>query len=184
MISETIIGPRNWPKDTKPEMLDWISLVRQEPPHGGDLWLPQPTVTPLNESKGIYFLEHDHGIMLPPISKKMAGKFMLIQGSRNPDRAYKSDGASIPWLLRPLVGDPWSPDNVASCAGGHDPAYETEFFTRSEADELLYWLKIANGDSLAEAREYWIGVRAGGWWPWMHHTKASIAEARKFVRIL
>lgn len=84
--------------------------------------------------------------------------------------AIDSDGCSV---VNRLYGRMKSPSLL--CCLQHDLEYhdaktvEGEPVTRRQADQRLRrciqeWSKLGRWSPLAFAR--WLGVRAGGWWPW------------------
>lgn len=86
-------------------------------------------------------------------------------------RGYVWDGASIPGLVRPFMGEPFV--GAHRDAGLlHDYLYETCKVSRSQADELFYRELLADGDSKPSAYLKWLAVRTaaashyGGKPPW------------------
>jgi hypothetical protein len=90
-------------------------------------------------------------------------------------RGYVWDGASIPGLIRPWMGDPFEGPNRDSGLL-HDYLYEVAKVPRAQADELFYRELLADGDGSVEAKLKWSAVRmfAGG-----HY--GSKAEWPKFI---
>jgi hypothetical protein len=68
---------------------------------------------------------------------------------------------------------PWKPA-WAHCCAAHDADYwfgamgQPGTLTRSQADNRLYHCIRRSGHPV-QAWVAWVGVRAGGWWPWLAH---------------
>lgn len=83
-----------------------------------------------------------------------------IRGFKIP-RGYVWDGASIPGIIRPWMGDPFEgPNRDAGLL--HDYLYSTCKVPRAPADELFYRELIADGDAAYEAKLKWAAVRVAG----------------------
>ncbi len=103
---------------------------------------------------------------------------------------YEIDGASVPKILWLIAGTPFEPDN-AEPAFPHDAIYLIHAFTRSEADEILYQLKLAHelmigtGKKLARYRAWkmWAGVRVAGFNAWKNN-KEDLIEIAKMQNII
>ncbi len=98
-------------------------------------------------------------------------------------RGYVTDGASIPPLLWPVIGNPWN-GLVLPAAIIHDALYESELVPRSVADEIFYQLLRRGGVGRAKAWAMWAAVRSAGWAVWRGHTRASTTRARELVRVV
>lgn len=134
--------------------------------------LPQPVLRPV-AGRGVYVFVERYAVKLP----RNLGFLEVLPG-------FETDGASIPWLARPIVGEPFDPDFIAPCAGVHDPLYVAQYFTRAVTDGIMFDLMCANTTrSRRRAPVFWGAVRAGGWWVWHNHTPGSIKAARRLVRL-
>lgn len=103
-----------------------------------------------------------------------------------------TDFASIPWLLRPIVGAAWG--WYGKAAVGHDDLYKTQKFTRKQSDDCLlrmmrallmvdlYLNAFARFFQLTYRRtqmyEIYSGVRIGGWYAWNQHAKQNAMEVK------
>lgn len=94
---------------------------------------------------------------------------------------YVTDGASIPRIAWRAVGNPWEEYQAAAVI--HDILYESEVFTRADADQcfidLMEWLEIG---WLRRSTMY-RAVRMGGGFTWRKHTDESKAYAKQFLLI-
>lgn len=100
------------------------------------------------------------------------------------DAGFLSDGASIPWILQPVVGPRFSATTFPA-AFGHDSLYASELLPREQCDEQFRLWLIECGCWRMTARLYWMGVRLGGGAVWAKHKKDEVDQARHFyVRIL
>jgi hypothetical protein len=91
---------------------------------------------------------------------------------------FVTDLASIPAALR------WALDvngRSRRAAVLHDWLYALGLCTRAEADETLRLALIAEGESPAAARVYWLGVRTGGWVAWNAHRRAGGVTVASFL---
>lgn len=77
---------------------------------------------------------------------------------------FITDLASIPRVFQNVLSVTGKSRRAAVL---HDFLYCTKWFSRARSDNLLRLALIAEGMAPAEARIYWLGVRAGGWLPWM-----------------
>jgi len=93
-----------------------------------------------------------------------------------------SDGASIPRWIQPLVGPRYGAKTFAS-AFAHDCLYAAELVSRKQADDEFHRLLRMFGAYRATAATYYRAVRLFGGVVWKKHTKASIAEARRYCRL-
>lgn len=100
------------------------------------------------------------------------------------EEGFQSDLASVPRALPVLVRF-WfrGPLPTAHAAILHDwlytkglPLDENHEPSRSEADDLFHEALLVSGETHWGARVMWLGVRAGGWWPWREHRKADGTE--------
>jgi len=93
-----------------------------------------------------------------------------------------TDFASIPRIAWTLVGSPAMGKYTASSVI-HDILYATEALPRKEADELF--LEMLEEDGVGWIKRYTMywAVRAGGWAVWKGHTKESIQEAQKYIKL-
>lgn len=84
---------------------------------------------------------------------------------------YRSDGASIPRLLWPLL--PTSDYRALRAGIVHDYLYEyhLEGWDRKKADDMFYRLLVRDGVNHTIARLCWIGVRLFGKVFWEKHNK-------------
>ncbi len=94
------------------------------------------------------------------------------------------DGASIPWLARFIVGNPFDEDN-AKGAAGHDPLYETHALPRDLADECARQLWIQAGKNPNKARLMWTALRSAGWAAWPNSVEEQIIleQTRAMLRL-
>ncbi len=95
---------------------------------------------------------------------------------------FRSDGASIPRPLWPLVG-PRFAARTFPAALAHDALYAGELVPREMADAEFHRLLRFTGVGRVKARAYWIAVRSFGWLVWRSHTRGGIALARRWVSV-
>lgn len=135
--------------------------------------LPQPKLLPIPGRKRLWRVEEDYIIDLPECGKKLK----IWWG-------FTTDGASIPPLFRPLVGQPFDP-NFMAAALPHDALYAAELLTRKECDLELAALMRMNGPIAARRAEaFYAAVRLGGRMVWMRHTKRGVAQARELCEFI
>lgn len=132
--------------------------------------LPQPDLAPVPDTE-LWELQADWYIDLP-----VSGKRLLIR------KGFRTDGASIPRFLWPVVGSPFDPNYIAP-ALAHDALYEAELLDRPECDAEFRELLNKNGDHAADkASTFYRAVRCCGWKTWyFDHTSATILAARSFA---
>ena len=119
-----------------------------------------------------YRLLDDWWVWLP-VSKK----WLLIKAG------FVFDGASIPWFLWSVVGNPWDPNWVAE-ALAHDGLYAAELVEKHRADkELFHLMKQGTKKARDNARYFFIAVDDFGDAVWAKHTARSIAEARTYCSL-
>lgn len=91
-------------------------------------------------------------------------------------KGTRTDGASIPRVLWPVLGAPWSV-RYALAAVVHDYIYQVQgnvtdgatygvTMTRRQADYLFRHLLLDAGLGRVRAWVMWLGVRLGGWVGW------------------
>lgn len=97
-------------------------------------------------------------------------------------KGFRSDGASIPPVLWPVVGPRYSAKTFPA-AFAHDAMYAGELVPRRRADDEFLRLLLLMGVNRAKARSYWMGVRAFGWLVWRSHTRGGIELARRWVSV-
>lgn len=78
---------------------------------------------------------------------------------------FRTDGASIPRLLWPIVGSPFAPE-VMPAAVRHDFDYRFGATSRDVADRWFRRTAISEGVAPWRAWLLWSGVRAFGWLYW------------------
>lgn len=78
---------------------------------------------------------------------------------------FRTDGASLPRLLWPVLGSPFSPELI-DAAIVHDYAYRYGVPDRRMAD--LHFRAMLRGAGVGRFRAwcFWAGVRIGGWVFW------------------
>ncbi|MCX6996515.1 MAG: DUF1353 domain-containing protein [Kiritimatiellaeota bacterium] len=133
------------------------------------LFYNQPRLSPTEG--GLWRLDEAWAIRLP-----LSGRVLEIAAG------FCTDGASIPRLLWTLVGHPFDPLLLAP-ALAHDALYEARLVSRSEADAQFRALLRLNDDTAMNAQLCWLGVRIGGWWPWVRYSARSIVQARELCRL-
>jgi hypothetical protein len=91
---------------------------------------------------------------------------------------YKTDLASIPRIFWGI----FTPDGVYRyIAILHDILYQTELFSREVCDSI-FRLGLTDLPSDSE-KIFYYAVRVGGYFVWKNHTKESIENNKKYVRI-
>lgn len=99
------------------------------------------------------------------------------------DAGFESDGASIPERTWSLLGlHPFS-GCVVRAALVHDALVQGELCAMEDANIIFYELLIADGCQPDKAKVMYRAVCMAGPEVWARHTDASIAEARRWVRI-
>lgn len=78
---------------------------------------------------------------------------------------FRTDGASLPRLLWPLLGSPFSPE-IITAAVIHDYAYRFGAWPRHLADGVLFTRLVQDGVARGRARLFWYGVTLFGWFYW------------------
>ena len=86
---------------------------------------------------------------------------------------FITDLASIPAALRGLLDVNGRSRRPAAL---HDWLYAAQICSRAVADETLRRALIAEGESSATARVYWLGVRLGGGSAWDGHKQTGLAS--------
>ena len=93
------------------------------------------------------------------------------------------------------VSDPASgrtaPRSRASCGASsarptirtHDALYRGEVLPRKDADVAFLKMMARSGVPAKKRRLIYRGVRWFGWITWLSHTPASVAEARRYIRM-
>lgn len=79
---------------------------------------------------------------------------------------FHSDGYSRPWWVGWIIPR-WGPGTRAALL--HDALYRygpSVGASRATADALLYEAMRYEGIAAWRCYSVWLGVRAGGWWPW------------------
>lgn len=92
---------------------------------------------------------------------------------------YAYDGASVPRLVWPIIGQPFCPD-FAAPALAHDVLYLTHAVIRSVADEVLYQLLRQSGVGAIRAKTMWAAVRSCASFAW----KNSHADMKEMGRMV
>ena len=95
---------------------------------------------------------------------------------------FRTDGASIPRLLWPVLGSPYDPDIIAQSIA-HDALYRGRIVPRRDADAAYSSLMESTGVRKRRRRRLWIGVRLFGWLTYLRHTPESVAEARRHIEL-
>ena len=95
---------------------------------------------------------------------------------------FRTDGASIPRLLWRVFGSPYDPD-IFAAAIAHDALYRGEVLPRKDADVAFLKMMARSGVPAKKRRLIYRGVRWFGWITWLSHTPASVAEARRYIRM-
>jgi hypothetical protein len=86
----------------------------------------------------------------------LPGNFLIVP------RGYTTDGASIPWIFRMVIGEPFHP-RFQAAALLHDYLYTYTYGTRTDADRMLYdFLRVSGEVRQAKRWLMWKGVRS----PW------------------
>lgn len=135
-------------------------------------FLPQPALQPIPDTE-MYVLVEEYSVWLPCCKRTLR----IMAG-------FVTDGASIPRFLWRVCGHPFSPYAVAP-ALAHDALYRSRLLPRAECDRELYALMQANGAvARSKAGSFWLAVRSGGWWPWMHHRRRGIQQMRQLVEMI
>lgn len=137
-------------------------------------FLPQPRLEPIPDSKpDMWVLIADYTVELP-----VCGKRLKIH------EGFVTDGASVPRVLWPWAGHPFNPSTLAP-AVVHDAITRARLFTRAECDREFYELMNRNGDTARDkAPRFYLAVRIGGWWPWIHHRRRGIQQMRQLVELI
>jgi len=137
-------------------------------------FLPQPHLEPIPDSKpDMWVLVEDYAIDLPVSDRRLC----IHAG-------FVTDGASIPRILWPMAGQPFGPSTLAP-ALVHDAITRARLFPRAKCDREFYELLLRNGDmAQKKAPRFYLAVRAGGWWPWIHHRRRGIQQMRQLVELL
>jgi len=96
---------------------------------------------------------------------------------------FQFDGASIPRIFWPVIGNPWESD-IVQAALVHDALYSAELLTRADSDHWLREIQRREGIGMIRRNIMYYAVRAGGWAVWRRHTPASVARARTQCALL
>jgi hypothetical protein len=89
----------------------------------------------------------------------------------------ETDGASIPVVLRPIVGGVWG--KYGPGAVTHDDLYKgagIHGFTRNECDLIFYGLMDYLGCSWLRKRTIYAGLYVGGWVAWNRYKNENIKK--------
>jgi hypothetical protein len=95
---------------------------------------------------------------------------------------FKSDGASIPRWLWPVVG-PRLAAKTFPAALLHDALYESKLFARWFADAEFYRLLVGFGAGRLKARLYWLAVRVFGGVFWKRISEQDVKATRHLVKV-
>lgn len=95
---------------------------------------------------------------------------------------FTYDGCSIPRILWPLSGSPFT-GNYMVAALVHDSIYATHLFSRDVADEIFYEIMRDWGIWWYSAYVKWAGVHIGGGGAWDDITPEKIKQNRELVTI-
>lgn len=90
---------------------------------------------------------------------------------------FRYDGASVPALLRPLVGGPWDPLRLPA-ATAHDWLYASHAAPKWAADLVFLRLLAANGMPPWRALADWWAVARFGGAAWRSHGPEENRRAR------
>lgn len=106
------------------------------------------------------------------------GKALLFR------QGFKTDGASIPRCVWPVVGHPFQLP-LLPYALDHDGAYAAELFSRAECDSRFLNNMVDDRHiSLVKRNAVWSAVRLGGWGVWTGHLVGEVEQANKLVRVV
>lgn len=89
-----------------------------------------------------------------------------------------TDGASIPFILWPLVGHPRS-TNIGQAAGLHDVLYVKGFVSRKRSDQLLVEGMETLGAGWLKRKLVYAGIRSGGFVAWNRYRKRQLPAKEK-----
>ena len=98
------------------------------------------------------------------------------------DEGFEADGGSIPRPAWPIVGHPLQGKALPGF-WAHDALYASELLPRAAADEILHALNARMKVPTWKHTIFYTCVMMRGGAVWKRHTPASIAAARKLVRI-
>lgn len=90
-------------------------------------------------------------------------------------KGFTSDGMSIPWLFRPLIGDPFEQPYVYG-AIIHDWHYRTQNIDRNLADTLFRSMLKKSGVPQWKCSAIYLALRAFGWIAWRSNRKKFITK--------
>ena len=79
-------------------------------------------------------------------------------------KGFRSDGASIPTMLRWLAGHPFG--DALRSAIIHDHLYCTHLVDRSMADRIMRHAMVVEKVGFIRRWLIWSAVRCGGFWAW------------------
>lgn len=131
--------------------------------------LPQPIIVPVPDTDRFFRLHEDF------ILEWKQNRYFLREG-------FKTDGASIPRILWPIVGHPFQPRLLAG-AILHDALCQSNLIPRIDSDRLLRQLAKAYGVQSTKVYIIYIGVKVGGKVGLPIKTEKSIEVARQFISI-
>jgi hypothetical protein len=83
---------------------------------------------------------------------------------------FYTDGSSIPRLLWPIIGHPFS-KYLRTPGTLHDKFYFTGEVSRAEADRMFRQAIQDEGGDKTLAFSCWFGVRIGAWYMWHKYRK-------------
>lgn len=114
-------------------------------------------IQPTAEKGRVFTLQEPEGLLIQWNGKE----FTVPYG-------FQSDGASVPRLFWRLVF-PSSDTKALRAAFAHDCIYRThpDGWTKADADSMFYDLLREDGVSFWRAGLAYIGVRIGGFLPWV-----------------
>lgn len=92
------------------------------------------------------------------------------------EKGFITDFASIPRIVRPIIGD--AAGEYARAAVSHDKEYSLQEKTRRECDLIFLDAMICIGVVPWKRRVMYGAVRAFGWLGWKHHTKTKVKGAK------
>ena len=106
------------------------------------------------------------------------GKALLFR------QGFKTDGASIPRSVWPVVGHPFQLP-LLPYALDHDGAYAAELFPRAVCDSRFLENMVADKHiGWVKRNAVWTAVQTCGWTVWLGHLIGETERARTFVRVV
>jgi hypothetical protein len=105
-------------------------------------------------------------------TSKKGEKFIVPKG-------FKTDGASIPRIVWPLIGSPFT-GRYSQAAVLHDFLYYTQMTTRRKADRIFLEAMGVLKVPFWKRTIMYLAVRVAGWIPWYNYYENKSRKSNRY----